>query len=104
MSEKFCFRALSLAVRIERVLESSLVECVVTLGYQVLISKRDLMELGSSIPLKGKGIPCMTFIPVPYLEAVTIPFHRNYRGEVLVRQNKTGRGLFCTVIPVYLFA
>ncbi len=66
VSEMFCFCALSLAVRIERVLDSSLVECVVTLGYQVLISRRDLMVLGSSIPLRGKGIPCMTFIPMPY--------------------------------------
>jgi hypothetical protein len=53
-----CFWALSLAVRIER---------VVTLGYQVLISRRDLMVLGSSIPLRVKGIPCMTFITVPYM-------------------------------------
>ncbi len=57
MSEMGCCLFLSLDVRIERVLDRSKVECVVTPGCQVLILRRDLMVLGLSIPLRGKGIP-----------------------------------------------
>jgi hypothetical protein len=50
-----CSGALSLAIRIERVLDSSFVECVVTLGYQVLIYRKDLMVLVSSIRSEKRG-------------------------------------------------